>query len=367
MLRIGFVVNPVAGMGGPVGLKGTDGEETLREAVRRGARARALDRAETALRSVAEARVDAVFLTCRGEMGEDSLKTSGTPCEVVSGHGDVTSAADTRAAVRAFVSKGVDLVVFVGGDGTARDVLMETGTRVAIVGVPSGVKMHSAVFINTPEELGGLLLAFQASKSVKEAEVMDVDEESFRGGVVRARLFGVALTPDDSEHVQAGKQSYSSGTASDEADEIGQYIADTMEPGVTYVIGPGGTTARIARTMGLPKTLLGVDLYRDGDLVCEDASEAQILEELRGHGEARIVVSPIGAQGFFFGRGNQQISPEVIRAVGARNVIVVSTPSKLAGTPVLRVDTGDRSLDDCFRGKLKAVTGYKRKRLVDVA
>lgn len=367
MLRIGFVVNPVAGMGGAVGLKGTDGGEILREAVRRGARVRALEKAEAALRSVAKVKVDAAFLTCEGEMGEGSLAALDIPRDVVCGHGEVTSAEDTRAAARTFVSEKVDLVVFVGGDGTARDVLLETGTGVPVVGVPSGVKMHSAVFINTPEEFGELLLAFQHSRTVKEAEVMDVDEESFREGVVRTKLFGIALTPDSSEHVQAGKQTYPSGTASDEADEIGQYIADTMEPGVTYVIGPGGTTARIAKVMDQPKTLLGVDLFKDGALVREDVSESQILEELTESGDARIVVSPIGAQGFFFGRGNQQISPKVIRTVGVGNVIVVSTPSKLAGTPLLRVDTGDHALDDEFRGKLKVVTGYKRKRLVSVA
>ena len=367
MLRVGFVVNPVAGMGGAVGLKGTDGEDTLREAVRRGARAHARDRAETALKSVSGAGIEVMFMTCKGEMGEDPLAALGVPCEVVCGHGEKTSAADTRAAVISFMSNGADIVVFVGGDGTARDVLQEAGTRVPIVGVPSGVKMHSAVFVNTPEELGELLSGFERSRAVKEAEVMDIDEESFRVGTVASKLFGIALTPDSSEHVQAGKQSYPSGTASDEADEIGQYISDIMEPGVTYIVGPGGTTAKVAKAMGLPKTLLGVDIYRDKTVVCADASEAQILEDLRTDRDARVVVSPIGAQGFFFGRGNQQISPEVIRTVGVRNVIVVATPSKLAGTPVLRVDTGDESLDIELRGSLKAVTGYKRKRLVRVA
>ena len=367
MLRVGFVVNPVAGMGGAVGLKGTDGEDILREARRRGARAQALERADAALSSISVTDADMLFLTCRGEMGEDSIGALGSPYDVVCDHGAVTTAQDTRAAARAFVSRGADIIVFVGGDGTARDVLSEAGTDVPIVGVPSGVKMHSAVFVNTPSELGGLLLAFQRSEAVMEAEVLDIDEESFREGVVRARIFGIALTPDSSEHIQAGKQSYASGTADDEADEIAQYIMDIMEPGVTYVIGPGSTTARIAKVLGQPKTLLGVDLYRDGARVREDASEADILEELTGHGDARIVVSPIGAQGFFFGRGNQQISAKVIRAVRAANVVVISTPSKLLGTPVLRVDTGERELDEEFRGSLKVVTGYKRKRLVKVA
>lgn len=367
MLSIGFVVNPVAGMGGAVGLKGTDGNEILEEARRRGAEELASHRAEAALRSIASVGLDAVFLTCKGIMGEDAFSAAGLPCDVVCDHSEVTSSEDTKRAVRTFESREVDLIVFVGGDGTARDILEETATRVPMVGVPSGVKMHSAVFINTPDETGDLLLAFDRSRESREAEVMDVDEESFRDGAVRAKLYGVALTPESSEHVQAGKQSYSSGTASEEAEEIGQYVADTMQQGVTYVIGPGSTTAVIARILGQPKTLLGVDIYRDRVIVLADASESGILGEVETSGGAEIVVSPIGAQGFFFGRGNQQMSPKVIRAVGPENVTVVSTTSKLAGTPVLRVDTGDPALDDLFRGKVKVVTGYRRKRLVSVA
>ncbi len=366
MLDVGFVVNPVAGMGGAVGLKGTDGEEVLREALKRGARKPAAERAAEALRSAG--KVGGLrFLTCGGEMGEEAFEAAGVPCEVVCQHAEVTSARDTREAVRAFISKGAGLVVFVGGDGTARDVVAEARDSTPVLGVPSGVKMHSAVFLNTPSELGDVLASFSRSRAVREADVLDIDEESFRGGAVRAKIFGVALTPDSSEHVQSGKQSYSSGTAEDEADEIGQYIADSMEPGVTYIVGPGSTTARIARAMGQLKSLLGVDVYRDGVRVRADASEKDLLEELKAHGAARIVVSPIGSQGFFFGRGNQQMSPEVVRRVGRRNIVVVSTPSKLCGTPVLRVDTGDPALDAELRGTLKVVTGYKRKRLLKVA
>ena len=366
MLKVGFVVNPVAGMGGAVGLKGTDGESVLREAIRRGARRLAAGRAAEALRSVARAGADVLFLTCKGEMGEDAFRAAGMPCDVSCGHGDATSAQDTRDAVRTFMSRGVDLLAFVGGDGTARDVLSEAGDRLPMVGVPSGVKMHSAVFVNTPSELGPLLLEFSQSGAVREAEVMDIDEESFRGGEVRAKLFGVALTPDSPGHLQSGKQSYASGTAKDEAEEIAQYISDTMEPGVTYIIGPGSTTAKIAEAIGQPKTLLGVDVYRGRVRVRADASEADLLDELRSHADARMIVSPIGAQGFFFGRGTQQLSPQVIRSVGTETVTVISTPSKLRGTPALRVDTGDKALDEELRGGLKVLTGYKRRRLVKV-
>jgi len=364
MLRVGFVVNPVAGMGGAVGLKGTDGEGVLKEAVSRGAKRQAHGRALSALSSV---HIPVTFLTCSGEMGEEVFREASLGCEVVCHSQGTTSAHDTRAGVREFLKGGVDLVVFVGGDGTARDVLSEAADRVPIVGVPSGVKMHSAVFVNTPRDLGDILRAFERSKNLKEAEVLDIDEDSFREGVVSARLYGVALTPDASEHMQAGKQSYSSGTASEEADEIGLYISETMQPGVTYVVGPGSTTARVAKALGQPKTLLGVDVYRDRVRVLEDATETDLVRELKEHGDARIIVSPIGAQGFFFGRGNQQISPKVVRAVARGNIIVMATPSKLASTPVLRVDTGDQGLDGELRGDMRVVTGYKRRRLVKVA
>lgn len=367
MLKIGFVVNPIAGMGGAVGLKGTDGEGTLSEAVKRGARKIAIGRATDALRHLSGRIPDVMFYTCMGEMGADAFGSVGLAHEVVCSHGDSPSADDTRAAVREFLNAGAEIVVFVGGDGTARDVVSEVGDRMPIIGVPSGVKMHSSVFVNTPAELVDVLESFSRSRSTREAEVLDIDEEAFRGGVVSARMFGVAITPDDSEHVQAGKQTYASGTAEDEADELAQYIADSMRHGVTYIVGPGSTTARIAKALGQEKTLLGVDVYRDRALVLADASEEDILAELRGALPAEIIVSPIGAQGFFFGRGNQQISSKVIRIVGRENVTVASTPSKLRGTPVLRVDTGDSEVDAMFRGHTRVVTGYKRKRLVRVS
>lgn len=367
MLRIGFVVNPIAGMGGAVGLKGTDGAETLAEAVRRGARKTAGARAAAALKEVSSRGVEAVFLTCDGEMGSDAFEGSRLGCEVVCRHDERTSPEDTRGAAREFLRRGVDLIVFVGGDGTARDVLSEAGGKVPIIGVPSGVKMHSAVFVNTPSELADVIVSFSGARETMDAEVLDIDEESFRQGTVSARVFGVARVPYSSDHVQAGKQAYSSGTAEDEAEELAQYIADTMRDETTYIIGPGSTTARIAKALGQEKTLLGVDVYRGRVRARADASEECLLAELRGAGPAEVVVSPIGAQGFFFGRGNQQISAKVIRAVGCENVTVVSTPSKLKDTPVLRVDTGDPEVDEMFRGRLKVVTGYRRKRLVRVS
>ena len=364
-MRIGFVVNPVAGMGGSVGLKGTDGEDILREAVARGAMKQSPLKTSRALRGL-NAMIEAQFVTCSGEMGKEELDRAGIRSVVVYEPPAETSRRDTIAAVRAFVKDGADIVVFAGGDGTARDVLEAVDMNVPMIGIPTGVKMHSAVFLNSPEDLAQLLEDFSRTGATRDAEVMDIDETSFRNGVLKAKLFGVAKVPDDRAHLQAGKAEYHSGGADEEAREIGQYVADDMKDGVAYVIGPGSTTARIGEVLGQAKALLGVDVFLNRKLVLHDASEEDLLGILRHHGSSKIVVTPIGAQGFFFGRGNQQISARVIRVVGWENVVVLATPTKLKDTPVLRVDTGDSELDESLRGRIKVVTGYRRRRLVPV-
>jgi predicted polyphosphate/ATP-dependent NAD kinase len=364
-MRIGFVVNPVAGMGGSVGLKGTDGEDILKEAVARGATKQSPQRTSRALRGL-NGRVDAQFLTCSGEMGKEELDRAGIRSVVVCEPPAETSREDTAAAVRAFVKEGADIVIFAGGDGTAMDVLGAADGKVPIIGIPTGVKMHSAVFVNSPEDLPPLLEDFLRTKATRDAEVMDIDEASFRKGILKAKLFGIARVPDDRAHLQAGKAEYHSGGADEEAREIGQYVVDGMDDGVAYIVGPGSTTARIGEVLGQAKALLGVDVFLGRKLVLHDSSEKDLLGFLKLHGSSKIVVTPIGAQGFFFGRGNQQISAQVIRVVGKENVVVLATPTKLKETPVLRVDTGDSRLDESLRGRIKVVTGYRRRKLVPV-
>lgn len=365
-VKAGFVVNPIAGMGGSVGLKGTDGATTLEEAVSRGGRKVAPARAVEALESVRRKNLELEFLTCSGEMGGQELDAAGITHKVVYEHGASTSGADTKAAVKAFLQAGAELVIFAGGDGTARDVLDAAGTRATIIGIPAGVKMHSAVFALTPQTLGDLVEAFVSVGRTRDAEVMDVDEEAFRSGRLEVKLFGYAKVPDDPHDLQAGKAVYHSGSAHEESEEIGQYMAETMKKGVAYILGPGTTTWAVAKHLGLQKTVLGVDVVLDGKLVLVDASEAQLMSFLNRHPEAEIIVTPIGAQGFFFGRGNQQISADVIKRVGPDNVCVISTPTKLKDTRVLRVDTGDRALDETLRGPVKVTTGYRRRKLVKV-
>lgn len=365
--EIGLIVNPIAGMGGAVGLKGTDGEDILAEARRRGAAPRAGDRAREALNAVSERDLDIKVVTCGGAMGEEYLEGLDIESEVVYSPQEHTSAEDTRMAAEAMSKRGVGLVMFCGGDGTARDIVGVLGTRVAVIGVPAGVKMHSSVFALSPSDAADLVESFVRTGKVKEAEVMDVDEDDFREGVVSARLFGLASVPDDDAHLQPSKSSYQSGGAEAEAEEIAAFIVDEMEDGVLYLLGPGSTTAAVAKAMGQGKTLLGVDAFEDKERVAADLSESDILGLLGTRPRAMIVVSPIGSQGFVFGRGNQQISAEVIRRVGPENIVVVATPTKLADTRVLRADTGDTGLDHELKGPVKVVTGYKRRKLLSIA
>ena len=366
-MKVGFFVNPIAGMGGSVGLKGTDGLEILREAIARGAARIAPARAAAALTQIKNRGLDVEFLTAEGEMGAAELEEAGLTGRVVAAVPAKSTAEDTARVARAFVDEGAELILFAGGDGTARDVLAAIDSTVAILGIPAGVKMHSSVFAITPEKTADAISAFIETGNVREAEVMDVDEEGFREGIVRAKLYGIAKVPDDSSSLQATKDAYHSTNADEEADELGKYLAETMEKGVFYIVGPGSTTAAVARSLGAEKTILGVDVFLDGRTVVRDGSEGDLVRILKEGRPAKIIVSPIGAQGFFLGRGNQQISARVLKKVGRENVIVIATPTKLLSTPVLRVDTGDPGLDATFRGRIKVVTGYGRRRLVQVA
>lgn len=365
-MRIGFLVNPVAGMGGAVALKGTDGAETLRRARALGAVPRAAGRMAQALDAALPLPDGVGFLACGGEMGETLLKERRLPYEIVWRPAGESRAADTRAAVGAMAAAGAELIFFAGGDGTARDVCAALeGAATPVIGVPAGVKIHSAVYGVTPVRAGRLLSKF-ASGGVKElgdAEVMDIDEEAFRRGTVNARLYGYLKVPLDRGCLQDRK---SGGANSDACDRsaIAVWIAEHMAPGRLYLIGSGTTTQAIMDELELPGTLLGVDAVKDRRLVAADLTERQLLD-LVEPGNTTLIVTVIGGQGHIFGRGNQQLSPAVLRRVGVENVTVVATPAKLIGLfpkPLL-VDTGDPELDRRFRGYAAVVTGYDRRQM----
>jgi predicted polyphosphate/ATP-dependent NAD kinase len=312
------------------------------------------------------------ILTYPGEMGEEAARACSFEPEVI---GSIqpgrTTAKDTRHAASEMLRQGVDLLLFAGGDGTARDIYTAVGTNLPVLGIPAGVKIHSAVYATHPRSAGQLASLYLQGRvsGLREVEVMDIDEEAFRQNVLSVRLYGYLKIPYRSSLVQNQKIP-SSGEASALA-AISEDIVTKMEEDVLYIIGPGTTTRAIAEEMGLDKTLLGVDVVLNGEMIARDASETQLLALLDQHDndKARILVTPIGGQGYLFGRGNQQISPQVIERVGRDGIVVVSIPAKLhaLGSQPLLVDTGNRDVDEMLSGYLTVVTGYNERAVRKVA
>jgi predicted polyphosphate/ATP-dependent NAD kinase len=364
--RIGLVVNPIAGIGGRYALKGSDDRRLVEAALGRGAERVAPARAVAALRILAPAARELDLLAWAGSMGEDEAREAGLEPRVLGEPGLETSAADTRAAATALADAGVDLLLFAGGDGTAVDVLAAVGGRVPVLGIPAGVKMHSAVFALNPGSAGRLALqcARGGLREVAEAEVMDVDEEALRAGSISPRLHGWARVPVEPGLLQRGK---ARSAESDRAAQAGiaTHLIERVLEGRLCLLGPGTTTRAVMATLGLEKTVLGVDVVRGRELVEVDADERRLLELLEAElsGESRVVVTPVGGQGFLFGRGNQQLSPRVLERVGPESVVVVATEAKLAalgGRPLL-VDTGDDEMDARLAGFVRVVIGHERE------
>jgi predicted polyphosphate/ATP-dependent NAD kinase len=362
--RVGFVVNPIAGLGGRVGLKGSD--DVSEEALRRGASPVAPSKASEMLEAFATCpQAEAVsWLTCSGPMGGDALAAAGFTAEVVYRCTPPTGADDTERACRAFLERRADLVVFVGGDGTARDVVAAVDGHIPIVGVPSGVKMHSAVFAVHSMSVAAILADFVDGRTATvDAEILDLDEEKYRQGEWVVRLFGTAKTLHEPTLIQTGKMMFEEIPEASALDGIAEHVMEEMEaePQTLYFLGPGGTLHHLKERLGIAGTLLGIDAVRGKALVAADLDEAAILRLLEAHPAAKLVLSPIGAQGFLLGRGNLQVSPEVVRRIGVSNLVVVATPDKLLHTPELRVDTGDPALDRSFAEKeyLFVVQGYR--------
>lgn len=370
-MKIGFLVNPVAGMGGAVALKGTDGEETLRRALELGATPKAGARAAEAVRIFAEAAEGHQFFAPSGVMGGEQLSEYGIKWSTLFEAAEHTAPADTRRAARMMLQAGVDLIVFTGGDGTARDVCAEAGEDVPVVGIPAGVKIHSGVYAKRPREAGMLIKSFLLGnvRRFAQCEVVDIDEDAFRNDVVRAKLYGYMTIPDDREFMQERK----SGGAADAAEaglELASFVARSMEPGTLYLVGSGSTTKKITDKLGLNGTLLGVDAVFDGKLLGSDLTSDNIQKLLTQYPRDRraLIITVIGGQGHIFGRGNQQLSPDVIRMIDRKNIMVIATPGKMAnlfGRPLI-ADTGDDELDGALKGYIPVITGNARKLMAKI-
>jgi predicted polyphosphate/ATP-dependent NAD kinase len=376
MARIGFIINPIAGMGGRVGLKGTDGiaEQAARLGAKPGANARAQEALAEFKRLLAggNAAHELEWLSASGNMGSKALSAAGFHAvEVVHTASAEPTARDTSLTVKRFLAAGVDIILFCGGDGTARDICAVVGETIPVLGIPAGVKMYSGVFGITPARTALILLRFLTHEiGLARAEIVDLDEERYRAGEWFVRLYMSAQTPSEPTYVQTAKALIAGVNEEAVKDDIAAQLREdmAMRPSTLFLLGPGSTVQAVGRALHVDKTLLGIDAVMAGRLVAKDLAETDIIDLLDHHADCRLVLSPIGAQGFVFGRGNQPFSPTVIRRIGAGNILVIATPAKLARMPGLRFDTGDPALDaDMISRKFfEVIVGYHRTRMVKV-
>ncbi len=368
MFKLGLIINPVAGIGGRVALKGSDGDDIQQLARQRGAVALAEQRMQQALEWLVDFKADIHIYTAANNMGENLSKSLGFQTTVVNALNSVdTCADDTINTAQKCIEQGVDCLLFAGGDGTARNIysaLENAHSALPVIGVPAGCKIHSSVYAVTPAHAGELLSLIIKGRALAltEASVMDIDEDAFREDRVKAKLHGYLNVPAENQFMQNMKE----GGIRHEAitlQDIAAFITETMEEDCLYLIGSGTTPKAILDELQLPATLLGIDALKAHALVEGDVSEKQILALLEKHQKVRLIITIIGGQGHVFGRGNQQISPEVIRRIGMENIVIISTPEKihsLNGQP-MRVDTGDEVLNKSLYGMVAVVTGYDEK------
>ncbi len=369
-LVVGLIINPIAGVGGRIGFKGSDDADAIWSKIEDGEGKKVSnERAKRFLKSIENLKNATSFLCFNDEMGEAVLAEMGFNHSVIGKIKDTKpSREDTKKAAKLILEKDADLLIFIGGDGTACDVFEAIKDKIPVLAVPSGVKMHSACFALSPEIAGEIFKQFHNGQlNIIEREVMDIDEEAFRAGRVSAELRGMVKIPYLTASFQGGKMA-SASTFDEKHDQrvIAERISDDMDRDTFYILGSGTTCKAVADYLKLEKTLLGIDALYNRKLIAKDLNEKQLLELLEQYSKSKIIVTVIGNQGFIFGRGNQQLSPAVIRKVGKKNIILIATVSKLEKTERLRVDTGDIELDKELHGFIRVVTSYHEDLLMRI-
>jgi predicted polyphosphate/ATP-dependent NAD kinase len=370
--KVGLIVNPIAGMGGSVGLKGTDGRRVLEKAIRRGAKPTASIKASSALHELNPAEIQ--FYTGSGEMGDIILRDyyPNSPLRVydhAKGKKPLsTTPEDTIRIAKQIAAERVDLLLFCGGDGTARDLLEAIDHKLPVIGIPAGVKMHSAVFAITPQAAGLLAANFlKGGLELHEAEVMDVDEDAYREGKLAVKLYGFLLVPQEPAFVQGAKAVMPETVDEREnVEAIAREIAEEMDPESVYILCAGTTVKAVADELHQPKTLLGIDVFKNGLRILADAGARDLESLLAKEKDVKVIVSPIGQQGHIFGRGTQQLTPQILRKIGPDNVIIIASQAKIAQLKSLYVDTGDQEVDRMFRGYRRVAIDYRIWRMFQV-
>ncbi len=366
VFKLGVVVNPFAGIGGALALKGSDGAEIREKALAMGAEKKANEKMAKALSILEALSGQFTVVTAAGDMGASVCESLGIPFEVIySPDSEQTEGEDSERAAKAMVEANVDLLLFAGGDGTARNICSVVGTQVPVLGVPAGCKIHSGVYCVSPSAAGQVVSQMIAGELVSEmdAEVRDIDENAFREGKVIAKHYGEMRVPAELTYVQAVKM----GGKEDEAlvlDDIAAYISEIMdeEPETYFVMGSGSTVGSVMEFLALDNTLLGVDIVKNREVVANDVTAPELLALTQGK-PTKVILTVIGGQGHILGRGNQQLSPAFIRQIGKQNMLIVATKQKLQalnGKP-LRLDSSDATLDTELAGAFTVITGYKDK------
>ncbi len=365
-LRVGLLINPWAGIGGPAGLKGSDGKDVVEQALARGANPQSQQRVQQALKSIPAIAIAIQWLTVAGDMGEDACRCVGIdPLVIGSANSQPSTAADTERLAKLLITHGIDVLLFAGGDGTARDIYRAVGSRTPVIGLPAGVKMHSGVYAVSPNAaaLAIATLARGEAVAVQHGEVRDIDEVAFRSGIVKTRFYGEMLVPAVDELLQGVK---SPGQAGEE--DVLLAIADTiveqLDDDTLTVLGPGSTTMTICQQLGIEGTLLGVDVLQGSSLLHADINEADLFSLLsQSAAPVMIFLTAIGGQGHIVGRGNQQISARILRLVGRDRVCILASRQKLAslaGKPFV-IDSGDSQLDEAWAGPMRVICDYREQ------
>ena len=365
--KIGLIVNPVAGMGGSVGLKGTDGEMYQR-ALALGANPVTPVRTRDFLSHIKNSETIEWYVA-PGRMGEmyveqysNIIGTSRSGVDV-----EATTGEDTKRIAEEMIAHGVDLLVFVGGDGTARDIYDVLGLDTPVVAVPSGVKVFSAVFAVSAKAAAEIVDAFVEGTDVEEHEVLDIDEAEFQKNRLASHLYGYLLVPKTKGLHQRGKEQSSATRSTAESKKaMAAYIAGRLHQQTLYLLGPGTTVKAICDEVGIEKTLLGVDAMVDRKRVGEDLNERSILALMEQYKKTSIIVTPIGGNGFIFGRGNKQFTSEVVKKAGTENIIIVATPDKVQPLEALHVDTGDEDVDRTLAGYVTVIVGENETMKMEV-
>ena len=379
MFRIGLIVNPIAGIGGAVGLKGSDGLEILNQARKRGGLIQAPVRTEEFLNELISIKDNIKIYTLKGVMGGDSVLKVGLNTEflIIDGIPNSTILFETNSSFTVKTAKkmkdlNLDLIVFVGGDGTARDIFESIGSKIPCLGIPSGVKINSSVFAVNPKAAAKLLIEFYNGNShLRESEVLDIDESAFRDNRVVSKLYGYLSTPYLPTLSQPSKMA-SPQTLEEKNNQlrIADWIVKQMDNSgldYYYLLGPGTTVRAIAEVLNQDKTLLGVDLFYNKKCIAMDLNEEQILKNIENR-KIKLVVTPIGAQGFIFGRGNLQLSPKILLKIGLENIIIIATKFKISRLPKgkLRIDSRDSSFDEKFTGLHRVLADFGEINIIEV-